>query len=98
MLEKHPAMLIPDLGDENWKSFESYDECLDSVPVDVSQSIVEEVASKLHGGAGPGSVDALAFKRWLTLYGRASQVLREGLRSGRNGWRTHRCRGRRSAA
>jgi len=77
LLEKHPAMMIPDLGDPDWKSFESYEECLDSVPVDVSQSIVEAVASKLHGGAGPSSVDALAFKKWLTFYGRASQVLRE---------------------
>ena len=45
--------------------------------MDVSQSIVEKVASKLHGGTGPRSVDALAFKKWLTIYRRASQVLRE---------------------
>ena len=31
--EKHPNILIPNLEDEDWASFEEYDEYLDSVPV-----------------------------------------------------------------
>ena len=41
--------------------------------------VVAEVAGKLRGGAGPGSVDALCLSRWLLKYGKASQELREEL-------------------
>jgi hypothetical protein len=51
----------------------AYTECLDSIPVDVTQETVLEVTAKLSGGAGPGSVDALALKKWFTQHGRASQ-------------------------
>ena len=77
--EKHPEMMIPGLDEEGWASFESYDECLNSVPVDCTEETVEEVAGKLSGGAGPGSVDAIAMKNWLLRHGRPSQVLREEL-------------------
>jgi hypothetical protein len=77
--DKHPDLMIPDLEREDWASFEAYDECLDSVPVDCSEEVVSEIANKLHGGAGPGSVDALSLAKWLTRYGKASQELREEL-------------------
>ena len=54
-------------------------ECPTSTPVDCTAEIVEEVAGKLNGGAGPGSVDAVMMKKWLLRYGRASQELREEL-------------------
>ena len=77
--DKHPEMMIPDVGKEGWASFEAYDECPTSVPVDCSQEIVSLVAGKMSGGAGPSSVDALMLKNWLLRHGKASQVLREEL-------------------
>ena len=38
--DKHPDLMIPDLEREDWASFEAYDECLDSVPVDCSEEVV----------------------------------------------------------
>jgi hypothetical protein len=77
--DKHPDLKIPDLEMEEWASFEEYEECRTSTPVDCTAEIVEEVAGKLNGGAGPGSVDAVMMKKWLLRYGRASQELREEL-------------------
>ena len=77
--EKHPDLRVPDLADEEWASFEEYDECGTSIPLDCSPEIVEEVAAKIRGGAGPGSVDAIAMSNWLLRHGKFSQVLREEL-------------------
>ena len=77
--DKHPEMAIPDVGKDGWASFEAYEEVPASIPVDCSQEIVAEVASKLSGGAGPGSVDGLMMKNWLLRHGKASQILREEL-------------------
>ena len=43
---KHPACMIPNLGEEGWASFEKYDERLNSVPVDCDQEIVQRVADR----------------------------------------------------
>ena len=77
--DKHPDLMIPELERDDWESFEAYEECPDSVPVDCSEEVVVEIANKLHGGAGPSSVDALSLSKWLQRYGKASQVLREEL-------------------
>ncbi len=77
--EKHPELMIPDLEQEGWASFENYDTCNTAIPVNYTEEIVSVVAGKLGGGAGPSSVDAIALKSWLLRYGRASQVLREEL-------------------
>jgi hypothetical protein len=76
---KHPDLRIPDLADKEWASFEEYKECEAPIPLDCSAEIVEEVASKLRGGAGPGSVDAIALSNWLLSHGKSSQGLREEL-------------------
>ena len=60
--EKHPELMIPDLEQEGWASFEKYDTCKTTIPVDCTEEIVSVVAGKLGGGAGPGSVDAIALK------------------------------------
>ena len=70
-------MMVPDLTDAENASFEEYAEFLETVPVDCDAETVEEVASKLRGGAGPSGVDAIQLKNWLLWHGRASQVLRE---------------------
>ena len=77
--KKHPDLMIPDLDQEGWASFETYDECPAPLPVDCTAETVEEIAYKLHGGAGPSSVDAKTMEKWLTRYGRQSQMLREEL-------------------
>ena len=77
--EKHPDLRVPELEKEDWASFEEYGECGTSIPLDCSPEIVEEVAAKLRGGAGPGSVDAIAMSNWLLWHGKYSQVLREEL-------------------
>ncbi|KAL7549341.1 hypothetical protein ACHAWF_012611, partial [Thalassiosira exigua] len=77
--EKQPELMIPDLESEGWKSFEEYDECPSSVPLDCTEETVQLVTGKLGGGAGPGSVDAVQVKDWLLHHGRTSQELREEL-------------------
>ena len=53
----------------------------DTVPADIlvicDQEIVQIVAGKLQGGAGPSPVDGLTLGKWLLNYGTASQALRE---------------------
>ena len=78
---KHPACMIPDLGQEGWASFEEYEERLNSVPVDCDQEIVQRVADRMKGGAGPSSVDAQAMSQMLLKFGKNSQVLREEMAS-----------------
>ena len=73
--KKHPEVIVPDLMDEENATFEEYVELLETVPVDCDAEMVEEVASKLRGGAGPSGVDTIAMKNWLLRHGRALQVL-----------------------
>ena len=70
-------MMVPDVTDEENAVFKEYEELLETVPIDCDAEMVEKVASKLRGGAGPSSVDAIAMKNWLLRHGRALQVLRE---------------------
>jgi hypothetical protein len=79
--EKHPDIRVPDLDREDWHSFETYPECANTIPVDCDTDIVQRVASRLRGGAGPSGVDALALKHWLLRHGQASHLLREELAS-----------------
>jgi len=83
MQDKHPAGRDP--GQEIGRSdtaFEPYEEGPpDSVPVEVTAEIVESVASKLSGGAGPGGTDAVTLQNWLLRYGVASERLRISLAS-----------------
>ena len=67
---KHPSCMIPQLGEERWVSFEDYDEQLNSVPVDYNQEIVQKVADKMQGGAGPSSVEGQALSSWLLKFGK----------------------------
>ena len=82
MLEsKHPSCMIPQLGKEGWASFEDYDEQLNSVLVYYDQEIVQNVADKMQGGAGPPTVDAHAMSSWRLKFGKNSQLLREEMSS-----------------
>ena len=55
--DKHPDCRTPALEREGWASFEDYPPPRDGTPLDCDQETVQEVASKLRGGAGPSSVD-----------------------------------------
>ena len=57
---KHPMARQPELEKENWASFEDYPMPREGVPLDCDQSILQVVAGKLSGGAGPNSVDGIA--------------------------------------
>ena len=77
--DKHPDLMIPRIDEEDWAFFEEYEECLDSVPVDCTEEIVEGMASKMRGGAVLSGVDAIAMGNWLLRHGKSSQQLREEL-------------------
>ena len=48
-----------------------------SLVVDCGQKIVQGVAGKLRGGAGPTLVDGLTLWKWIVNYLTASQALRK---------------------
>ena len=58
---KHPEMKIPVPG--VGEAFEEYEEMDCLVELDCTEEIVQDIAGKLQGGAGPSSVDALALKK-----------------------------------
>jgi hypothetical protein len=76
---KHPAMRDPNPADIGVGAFESYEDTPQPIPQDITGDIVEEVASKLSGGAGPGGTDAVALQSWLLRFGAESQPGRAGL-------------------
>ena len=73
---KNPPLRDIDVDDPLCTSFEDYDAVPHIVPQVVDPCIVEEVAAKLRGGAGPSGVDAIAFQSWLLRFGDASGRLR----------------------
>ena len=46
------------------------------VPLDISEEVIEWVATELFGLAGNSITDAPAFESWLLLFGKASVNLR----------------------
>jgi hypothetical protein len=75
--DKHPEMMVPDLADPEWLSFEGYDDLPDKMFIDCDEGIVQEVAGKLSGGAGPPPLDRMTLRKWLLNFGTASQQLQE---------------------
>jgi hypothetical protein len=78
---KHPSMRdpAPDLQDPDWGLFEPYGDVPEQVPVQITGNVVEDVASSLSGGAGPGGTDAVDLKNWLLRFGAKSELLRDSL-------------------
>jgi hypothetical protein len=78
---KHPAMRDPqpDMEDDARGSFEHYDEVPEAVPLVITGDVVEKVASRLSGGAGPGGSDAVDLRNWLLRFGAESEALRDAL-------------------
>ena len=60
-------------------SFKDYVERPGMLAVNCNQEIVQTIAGKLSGGAGPNSVDGKALKGWLLYHGKALQTLSEEL-------------------
>ena len=75
--DKHPEMVIPDITAPGWLSFKSYNNVQVEMVVDCGQKIVQGVAGKLRGGAGPTLVDGLTLWKWIVNYLTASQALRK---------------------
>ena len=66
---KHPPLRDPtQLGSEEGV-FEPYPTLPKAMPMCITQDIVETVASKLSGAAGPGGTDGEELKSWLLQYG-----------------------------
>jgi len=77
--EKHPAMRDPVLQDRLGPipgAFEPYDSTPEPVPLIITAQIVEKVASKLSGSAGPSGTDAVDLRDWLLRFGAESEALR----------------------
>ena len=75
---KHPKMRDPGPYTEEGGAFEPYPtEPATTIPLTVSADLVEKVASRLHGSAGPSGVDSVEFAHWLLHFGRESELLRE---------------------
>ena len=68
----------PTLGDLDGV-FEPYNSIPKPVPIVLTSDIVEEVASKLSGAAGPGGTDSEELKTWLLRYGAESLALRTNM-------------------
>ena len=63
--DKPPECRTPAVEREGWASFEDYPPPRDGTPLDCDQETIQEVATKLRGGAGPSSVDGQALGHWL---------------------------------
>jgi hypothetical protein len=74
LASKHPEARIPDAH-----NLPTYSETPDFVDVDITESVVEHVASRLSGAAGPGGADAHALSHWLLRFGASSKRLRAAL-------------------
>ena len=57
LCEKYPELMIPDLEKEGWASFEKYDECQVSIPVDCTEEIV-----KVRAGSNEATLDGRKLK------------------------------------
>ena len=68
---KHPDARTPDTS-----QFPTYPNTPNFVDLDVTEEVVEAVASKLSGSAGLGGVDSQALQHWLLRFGSASKSLR----------------------
>ena len=69
---KHPEEQVPEAAD-----LHVYDEVPDFVDLDITADVVEKVAKKLSGSAGPGGVDSSSLQSWLLNYGVESRQLRK---------------------
>jgi xanthine dehydrogenase molybdopterin-binding subunit B len=57
---KHPAARVPDTS-----IMEEYNTLPDFVEIDITEEVVEKVAHRLTGSAGPGRSDLSALQHWL---------------------------------
>ncbi len=71
---KHPDARVPDASE-----LEDYEVTPDFVDLDITEEVVEKVARRLSGSAGPGGSDAQSIQHWLLRFGQASQGLRKAV-------------------
>ena len=80
---KHPKMRDPDpdMADDDRGSFEPYEATPQPLPLCITEEVVEKVASRLSGSAGPGGADSVDLRNWLLRFGAESERLRSVLAS-----------------
>ncbi len=71
---KHPDAQVPDAAE-----LEDYETVPNFVDLDITKEVVEKVARRLSGSAGPGGSDAQSLQQWLLRFGAASQRLRKAV-------------------
>jgi hypothetical protein len=72
---KHPPLQEPTgIGED---SFEPYGNLPNPVYVDITAQMIETVAPRLSGSAGPGGVDSVDLQNWLLRFGKESLALQE---------------------
>ena len=69
-------MCTPDLANSACNSFKEYKEDPEVVPLDISEELIQWVATQLFGLAGHSITYAPDFQSWLLLFGKASADLR----------------------
>jgi hypothetical protein len=68
---KHPDATIPEAS-----SLQTYPSLPDFNDIDVTEDVVESVARRLRGCAGPSGTDSLSLQQWLLRFGETSRQLR----------------------
>ena len=69
---KHPQAVSPPI-----EELEPYEVVPELPTLDITGDVVEVVAKKMSGAAGPGGTDAVALQHWLLRFGVASSFLRD---------------------
>ncbi|KAL7475279.1 hypothetical protein ACHAW6_001200, partial [Cyclotella cf. meneghiniana] len=77
LVEKHPALQIPDLSDPNNLAFSNKGKAPGIIPIDCPLSDAERVACQLKGSTGCSGVDAEHLKNQLLKHGKASAEQQE---------------------
>ena len=76
LASKHPPAVSPPI-----EELEPYEVVPVMPSLDITVDVVEKIAKKMSGAAGPGGTDAIALQHWLLRFGVESALLREAVAS-----------------
>lgn len=73
---KHPAMRDTVIKGDWSRCFKTYNLTLEPIPLEITVDVMETIASRLSGGAGPGGTDVINLCDWLLCFSTESKQLR----------------------